>query len=106
VREKACSRPAICFARSLPLNRLEASLQRALGARLHADRADRRRRWSLQRAARKLAEFGYSNVALLDGGMAAWRAQACPCSAGVNVPSKALANSWERFHTPSISAEG
>ena len=96
----------LLLARSLPLSRLELGLA-ALVPRLATpialiDEGD----GLSERAARKLAEFGYSDVALLDGGMAAWRGAGLSVFSGVNVPSKAFGEFVEeRFHTPSISAE-
>ena len=96
----------LLLARSLPLSRLELGLA-ALVPRLATpialiDEGD----GLSERAARRLAEFGYSNVALLDGGMAAWRGAGLSVFSGVNVPSKAFGEFVEeRFHTPSISAE-
>lgn len=58
------------------------------------------------RAARTLTELGYGNVGVLDGGLAAWRAQAYETVSGVNVPSKAFG---ERVHherqVPDITPE-
>ena len=41
-------------------------------------------------AAKSLAEFGYENVSVLDGGLPAWRRLDLPTVGGVNVPSKAF----------------
>jgi rhodanese-related sulfurtransferase len=57
-------------------------------------------------AARTLAELGYGNVAILDGGLPAWQRQNLPTVSGVNVPSKAFG---EKVHhqraIPEISPE-
>lgn len=57
-------------------------------------------------SARKLQALGYTDVALLDGGLAAWRDAGLPLFRDVNVPSKAFGELVEaRRHTPSLSAE-
>ena len=57
-------------------------------------------------AAHALGEFGYENVAILDGGLPAWQRQNLPTVSGVNVPSKAFG---EKVHhqraIPEISSE-
>ena len=58
------------------------------------------------RAACLLEDHGYSNVAVLDGGVAAWKAAGHAVFSGVNVPSKAFGEVVEhRYGTPSISAQ-
>jgi rhodanese-related sulfurtransferase len=55
-------------------------------------------------AARSLAEFGYGNVSLLDGGLPAWQALGFPTFSGVNVPSKAFGEKVHHERTiPEIS---
>ena len=57
-----------------------------------------------ERAAGILASYGYSRVAVLDGGVAAWRAAGHATFSGVNVPSKAFGEVVEHgYRTPSIS---
>lgn len=59
-----------------------------------------------ERAAAKLAALGYGDVAILDGGIAAWQAAGFELFGGVNVPSKAFGEFVEHQDgTPSISAE-
>ena len=57
-------------------------------------------------AAATLAQLGYSNVAVLDGGLPAWQEARLPAASGVNVPSKAFG---EHVHhergIPDISPE-
>jgi rhodanese-related sulfurtransferase len=57
-------------------------------------------------AAKRLAELGYENVSILDGGLPEWRNQKLPMVSGVNVPSKAFG---EKVHhermIPEISPE-
>ena len=57
-------------------------------------------------AAAKLAEHGYSQVSVLEGGVAGWKVQGFETYAGFNVPSKAFGEYVEHhFGTPSVSAE-
>jgi rhodanese-related sulfurtransferase len=57
-------------------------------------------------AARTLAELGYSDVAVLDGGLAAWEREGLPLSSGVNVPSKAFGEKvQEEDAVPDVSPE-
>jgi rhodanese-related sulfurtransferase len=94
------------LAASVPLSRLELTLARLVPRRstriVLCDAAD----GLAERAAARLGEFGYRNVAILDGGVAAWRALGRELFAGVYVPSKAFGEHVEhRDGTPSISAE-
>ena len=96
----------ILLARSLPVSRvadsLAAFLPRASVPIVLVDDGD----GLAARAERLLAEHGYTDLAALDGGMAAWRDAGFGVFSGVNVPSKAFGEYVEeRFHTPSISAE-
>jgi len=57
-------------------------------------------------AARRLATLGYTDVAVLEGGIAAWEAAGYPVYAGVHVPSKAFAEVVEHeAGTPHVTAE-
>ncbi len=58
-----------------------------------------------ERAARRLGELGYTDVALLEGGLQGWRAAGGELFQDVNVPSKAFGElvASER-HTPSLEA--
>ena len=59
-----------------------------------------------RRAAARLAALGYSNVAILEGGIDAWRSQRRPLYSGINVPSKAFGEFVEhQYHTPRITAQ-
>jgi rhodanese-related sulfurtransferase len=56
-------------------------------------------------AAARLAGFGYTDVAILDGGLPAWRAAGYEVFSGINVPSKAFGEFVEhRYETPRIPA--
>ena len=58
------------------------------------------------RAARRLAALGYSDVAVLEGGVIAWRDAGQTLFAGVNVPSKAFAEFVElAYRTPQLDPQ-
>ncbi|MGU7780873.1 rhodanese-related sulfurtransferase [Burkholderia sp. PU8-34] len=58
------------------------------------------------RAAAKLAQLGYTDVRLLDGGLACWRDAGGELFIDVNVPSKSFGEWVEaERHTPSLSAQ-
>ena len=60
---------------------------------------------SALRAARRMSQFGYTDVAVLEGGIAAWEAAGYRLYSGVHVPSKAFAEVVEHeAGTPWISA--
>jgi rhodanese-related sulfurtransferase len=57
-------------------------------------------------AARTLAALGYSDITILDGGLAAWEQEGLALSSGVNVPSKAFGEKvQEDDAVPDVSAE-
>ena len=57
-------------------------------------------------AARTLQQLGYTNVALLDGGLEGWRQAGGELFIDVNVPSKSFGELVEsQRHTPSLSAQ-
>jgi rhodanese-related sulfurtransferase len=59
-----------------------------------------------ERAQQSLQAIGYTDVALLDGGLAGWRNAGGELFRDVNVPSKAFGELVEaQRHTPSLSAE-
>ena len=59
-----------------------------------------------ERAARRFAELGYREIAILDGGAPAWAAAGYGLFKGVNLPSKAFGELVEaELHTPSIPPE-
>ncbi|SAK49322.1 rhodanese domain-containing protein [Caballeronia fortuita] len=58
------------------------------------------------RAARRLAALGYSDIAVLEGGVIAWREAGQTLFEGVNVPSKAFAEFVElACHTPQLDPQ-
>ncbi len=96
----------LLFAVNLPLSQLELRLA-ALVPRRRArvvlvDGDD----GLAERAAAKLRRFGYQNISLLQGGVAAWKAAGYELFSGVHVPSKAFGELVEhREATPHITAE-
>jgi len=59
-----------------------------------------------ERAADRMHVLGYTDVAVLDGGIGAWEAAGYPVYSGVHVPSKAFAEVVEHeAGTPHITAE-
>ena len=59
-----------------------------------------------ERAAKKLQELKFENIAILEGGCAAWMAAGGELFGGVNVPSKAFGEFVEHeYDTPRISAQ-
>lgn len=58
-----------------------------------------------ERAARRLTTLGYTDVHVLRGGTAAWKAAGFALFSGVNVPSKTFGELAEQvYHTPRVSA--
>ncbi len=106
VREELVfSQNHLLLARSVPLSRFEvrfAQLVPRRGTRIVlCDDSD----GLAARATAILARNGYTNVSVLDGGVAAWAAAGFELFSGVNVPSKAFGEFIEHAsHTPSIAA--
>ncbi len=107
VREEGVySQGHLLFASSVPLSRLElliADLVPRRAARtVLCDAAD----GLAERAAARLAAFGYTDVAALDGGIDGWRGSGGELFSGVHVPSKAFGEFVEvTYHTPNITAD-
>src|SRR6476659_2178920 len=107
VREELVfSQNHLLFARSVPLSRLELRFARLVPRRttriVLCDDAD----GMAERAAGILARAGCTDVAVLDGGVAAWAAAGFELFSGVNVPSKAFGEFVEHASaTPSIAAD-
>jgi rhodanese-related sulfurtransferase len=95
----------LLFASSLPLSRLELRI-RDLVPRKKARIALCDDGCGLaERAAARLRDLGYDRVAVLDGGVKAWRAAGYILFAGVNVPSKAFGELVEqKCGTPHLTA--
>jgi rhodanese-related sulfurtransferase len=59
-----------------------------------------------EKAAARLLELGYTDVSVLEGGCAAWKAAGGELFSGVNVPSKAFGEFVEhRYETPRVAPE-
>ena len=104
--ELTFSQNHLLWARSVPLSRLELNFARLVPRRatriVLCDDND----GLAQRAADILARAGYSDLAYLDGGIAAWAAAGFELFTGVNVPSKAFGEFIEhQSGTPNVSAE-
>jgi rhodanese-related sulfurtransferase len=106
VREELIfSQRHLLLARSVPLSRFELKFARLVPRRstriVLCDDGD----GLAFRAAAILARNGYSNLFILDGGVAAWQAAGFEVFSGVNVPSKAFGERVEHASgTPSIAA--
>jgi rhodanese-related sulfurtransferase len=108
VREEAEFGPEhILLAIHLPLSRLELRAPYLVPRRsTRMVLCDGRGEGLAQRAADVLEGYGYSRVAVLEGGIAAWGAAGYSLFSGVNVPSKAFGEVVEHgYGTPSISAQ-
>ena len=100
------SRSHLLWARNVPLSRLELRFARLVPRKatriVLVDDND----GLSERAAAVLAAAGYSDLAYLDGGTAAWAAAGFELFSGVHVPSKAFGEFIEHASgTPSISAD-
>lgn len=95
------------FACSLPLSRIELMV-RDLVPRLTAplvllDGGEQGRAGLTERAAIQLARLGYTDITILAGGCAAWKASGGELFSGVNVPSKAFGEFIEhQYGTPRL----
>jgi rhodanese-related sulfurtransferase len=107
VREELIfSQRHLLLARSVPLSRLELRFAQLVPRRttriVLCDDGD----GVAARAATILTHNGYTDISLLDGGVAAWEVAGLEVFSGVNVPSKAFGEFVEHSsHTPSIAAE-
>jgi len=95
----------LLLASCVPLSRLELLIDDLVprsGTRIvWCDDSD----GSALRAARRMIGFGYTDVAVLDGGIAAWEAAGFRLYSGVHVPSKAFAEVVEHeAGTPYVTA--
>jgi rhodanese-related sulfurtransferase len=93
------------FASSAPLSRLELMIGDLVPRRsapiVVFDDGD----GLAETAAARLAGFGYGDIAILEGGLAAWRVAGFEVFSGINVPSKAFGEFVEhRYGTPRIPA--
>ena len=59
-----------------------------------------------RRAQQRLNDWGYTDVAIMQGGLQGWREAQLPVHAGIHVPSKAFGEFVEHHHgTPSIDVQ-
>ncbi|HZA67281.1 MAG TPA: rhodanese-like domain-containing protein, partial [Geminicoccaceae bacterium] len=106
VREQGVfARGHILLASNAPASRLEIEVPRLVPRRgapvVLCDGGD----GLALRAARTLCRFGYRDLAVLDGGIAAWRAAGYALFEGIHVPSKAFGEFVEAtWGTPHLSA--
>lgn len=93
------------FAANLPLSRLELDAPVRLPRQAVPIVVFDAGEGLAERAARRLSELGYSDVALLEGGLQGWREAGGELFQDVNVPSKAFGELVEcERHTPSLTA--
>ena len=94
------------YAVSVPYSRLELELPRLVPRRsVRVVLLDHAQALVAARAYDRMLAMGYQNLAVLDGGIEAWKAAGFELFAGVNVPSKAFGElAEEAFHTPHIGA--
>src|SRR5262249_54727221 len=107
VREELIfSRSHLLHARSLPLSRLELRIRALVPRRTTRVVLVDDGEGLAQRAAGTLGQLGYTDLAFLEGGVAAWTAAGFELFSGVNVPSKAFGEFVEHADaTPNIAAE-
>ncbi len=102
------------FAIPLPFSRLELGAPRLLSRKsvrialvddgTHAAGDGFEHASVARRAATRLRELGYGDIAILDGGVEAWRAAGYTLFRGVNVPSKTFGELVEHaYGTPHVS---
>jgi rhodanese-related sulfurtransferase len=100
------SRSHLLWARSVPLSRLELRFARLVPRKTTRIVLIDNNDGLTARAADVLTRAGYSDLAYLDGGTAAWASAGFELFSGVHVPSKAFGEFIEHAsHTPSISAD-
>ena len=106
VREQGVfGRGHLLFASCVPLSRLELMIEDLVPRRsvrmVLCDAGD----GLAERAASRLAEMGYTDIACLEGGIEAWRVAGYVLFSGINVPSKAFGELVEhRCNTPRLTA--
>jgi rhodanese-related sulfurtransferase len=107
VREELTfSQNHLLWARSVPLSRLELNFARLVPRRAARIVLIDDNDGLTARAADILAAAGYSDLAYLDGGIAAWAGAGFELFSGVHVPSKAFGEFIEHASgTPSVSAQ-
>ncbi|MDO7911157.1 rhodanese-related sulfurtransferase [Pseudomonas sp. 22-AL-CL-001] len=94
------------FAANLPLSKLELEAYARIPRRDTAITVYDDGEGLAAIAAQRLQDLGYSDVAVLEGGLDGWRAAGGELFRDVNVPSKAFGELVESVrHTPSLAAE-
>lgn len=94
------------FAANIPLSKLELEVYSRIPRRDTAVTVYDNGEGLAERAAKRLVALGYTQVSLLDGGLAGWRHAGGELFIDVNVPSKAFGELVEsERHTPSLAAE-
>ncbi|NBA98689.1 rhodanese-related sulfurtransferase [Pseudomonas sp. R5(2019)] len=94
------------FAANIPLSRLELEIYARVPSRDTAITVYDDGEGLAEIAAERLQALGYTDVALLAGGLAGWREAGGELFRDVNVPSKAFGELVEsQRHTPSLAAE-
>ncbi|MFZ6049266.1 rhodanese-related sulfurtransferase [Pseudomonas sp. CR3202] len=94
------------FAANIPLSKLELEVYARIPRRDTRVTVYDAGEGLAERAAHKLRDLGYVDVALLEGGLEGWRAAGGELFKDVNVPSKAFGELVEsERHTPSLAAE-
>jgi len=94
------------FAANIPLSKLELEVFARVPRRDTAITLYDDGEGLAAQAGERLTALGYSDVALLEGGLAGWRAAGGELFRDVNVPSKAFGELVESVrHTPSLAAE-
>jgi len=97
----------LLFAVPLPYSRLELDVIRLVPRRsTRIVLCDDTGRDVAERAARRLDALGYTDISLLESGIAGWSAAGYALFKGVNVPSKLFGELVEHaYHTPRVTAQ-
>lgn len=98
------------FACSVPLSHLELKLSDLMPRQntriVLVDQGPSDKLGLAEKGAERLASFGYSNVAIMEGGIEGWRRAGFELFSGVNVLSKVFGEFVEvTYHTPRLTAE-
>jgi rhodanese-related sulfurtransferase len=97
----------LLFAVPLPYSRLELDVTTLVPRRsTRIVLCDDRGSDAAELAARRLTALGYTNLCILEGGVAGWTAAGYRLYKGVNVPSKLFGELIEHaYHTPRVTAQ-